>query len=65
MSLFDDDIPKKPNQSPITVGDDLSRLSENELHERIKALTEEINRTQETLEQRGNIRNEADAFFQK
>lgn len=65
MSLFDDDIPKKPKESPITVGDDLSRLSETELRERIEALAQEINRTQETLEQRSTIRNEADAFFQK
>lgn len=65
MSLFDDDIPKKPEQSKITVGEDLTRLSEDELRDRIEALSEEINRTKKTLEQRSTIRNAADAFFQK
>lgn len=65
MSLFDEDVPKKPKLADITVGQDLSRLSEEELTKRIEALTDEINRTQRTLEQRGNIRDEADAFFKK
>jgi uncharacterized small protein (DUF1192 family) len=65
MSLFDDDIPKKPEQSRITVGEDLSRLSEDELRDRIEALNAEINRTRATLEQRSTIRSDADAFFQK
>ncbi|QDG75713.1 DUF1192 domain-containing protein [Labrenzia sp. PHM005] len=65
MSLFDDDIPKKTESAPITVGEDLTRLSEDELRDRIEALSEEINRTKNTLEQRSNIRDAADAFFQK
>ncbi|MEP1934114.1 MAG: DUF1192 domain-containing protein [Roseibium sp.] len=65
MNLFDEDVPKKPKLADITVGQDLSRLSEEELTKRIEALTDEINRTQRTLEQRGNIRDEADAFFRK
>ncbi|MEP3049123.1 MAG: DUF1192 domain-containing protein [Roseibium sp.] len=65
MSIFDEDVPKKSKPSEISVGQDLSRLSEEELSERIEALTAEINRTQRTIEQRGNIRNEADAFFKK
>ena len=63
MGLFDEDVPKKHKPDTIVVGEDLSRLSEDELKERIVALTEEVNRTKQTLEQRGNIRNEADAFF--
>lgn len=65
MSLFDDDVPRKSAGGAITVGEDLSRLSEEELGERIEALNGEINRTQKELEQRGTIRNAADAFFQK
>ncbi|WP_306147804.1 MULTISPECIES: DUF1192 domain-containing protein [unclassified Roseibium] len=65
MGLFDDDIPKKQESNVVTVGEDLSRLSEDELQDRIEALTAEVNRTREALEQRSTIRNAADAFFQK
>ncbi|WP_428522544.1 DUF1192 domain-containing protein [Roseibium sp.] len=65
MGLFDDDIPKKQEPNVVTVGEDLSRLSEDELRDRIEALTAEVNRTREALEQRSTIRNAADAFFQK
>ena len=64
MSLFDDDVPKKPETGKVTVGDDLSRLSEEELSERITALSEEINRTQKELEQRSTIRDAANSVFQ-
>ncbi|WP_305986838.1 DUF1192 domain-containing protein [Roseibium sp. MMSF_3544] len=64
MSLFDDDVPKKPESAKITVGEDLARLSEEELSERISALNEEINRTQRELEQRGTIRDAANSIFQ-
>ena len=65
MGLFDDDVPRKSEAGPVAIGQDLSRLSEEELSERIEALTEEINRTQKELEQRSTIRDAADAFFQK
>lgn len=65
MGLFDDDIPKKQEPNVVTVGEDLSRLSEDELQDRIETLTAEVNRTREALEQRSTIRNAADAFFQK
>ncbi|WP_298819874.1 DUF1192 domain-containing protein [uncultured Roseibium sp.] len=65
MSLFDEDVPKKPESDPIAVGEDLSRHSENDLNERIEALREEINRTQKELEQRGTIRDAANSIFQK
>ncbi|CTQ72391.1 DUF1192 domain-containing protein [Roseibium alexandrii] len=65
MGHFDDDIPKKQEPNVVTVGEDLSRLSEDELRDRIEALTREVNRTREALEQRSTIRNAADAFFQK
>ncbi len=65
MSLFDEDVPKKTATVTVAVGDDLSRLSETELAERIEALSEEINRTQSELEQRGNIRDAANSIFKK
>jgi len=65
MGLFDDDVPRKPETATIAVGQDLSRLSEEELAERIEALTAEINRTQKELEQRSTIRDAANSFFQK
>ena len=65
MGLFEDDVPKKAATGAITVGEDLSRLSEGELTERIDSLTEEVNRTRKELEQRGNIRDAANSFFQK
>jgi len=65
MSLFDEDVPKKSATGAVSVGEDLSRLSEDELKERIEALTGEINRTQKELEQRSTIRNAADSLFQK
>ncbi|MEM8702890.1 MAG: DUF1192 domain-containing protein [Pseudomonadota bacterium] len=63
MGLFDEDIPKKPESGKITVGEDLARLSEDELSERISALTEEINRTRQELEQRSTIRDAANSVF--
>lgn len=65
MSLFDDDTPKKPQGTKIIVGQDLSTLSESELAERIVELEQEIIRTKETLSKRSNIRNEAEALFEK
>ncbi len=63
MSLFDDDVPKKSESPTATVGEDLSRMSEAELAERINVLNEEINRTRSELEQRSTIRDTANAFF--
>lgn len=65
MGLFDDDVPRKFIPGAISVGEDLSKLSESDLAERIDALTEEISRTQRELEQRANIRDAANSIFQK
>ncbi|TYC60523.1 DUF1192 domain-containing protein [Rhodobacterales bacterium] len=65
MSLFDDDVPKKSAAAAITVGEDLGKLSETDLAERIEALAGEIERTKSELEQRSTIRDAANAFFQK
>ncbi|MET1412722.1 DUF1192 domain-containing protein [Roseibium sp. HPY-6] len=63
MSLFDEDVPKKLETGKITVGEELARLSEEELSERISALEAEINRTQQELEQRSTIRDAANSVF--
>ncbi|MEO9527410.1 DUF1192 domain-containing protein [Roseibium sp.] len=65
MGLFDDDVPRKPGTGAISVGEDLSQLSEVDLRDRIEALTGEIKRTQGELEQRGTIRHAANAIFDK
>jgi uncharacterized small protein (DUF1192 family) len=65
MSLFDEDVPKKSKPGTITVGEDISSLSESDLAERIGALGDEINRTQKELEQRGTIRDAANSIFSK
>ncbi|WP_299482910.1 DUF1192 domain-containing protein [uncultured Roseibium sp.] len=63
MSLFDEDVPKKLETGKITVGEELSSLSEEDLTERISALEAEINRTQQELEQRSTIRDAANSVF--
>ncbi len=64
---MDDDLPgmKTASAKSVIVGEDLSTISEQDLKERIVALEREITRTQETLAQRGNTRNAADALFRK
>lgn len=65
MTGPEDDRPLKPLETQIVVGEDLTRLSEEELQERIGRLEAEIIRTRETLSQRGTVRDAADALFGK
>ncbi len=65
MSLIDDDTPKKQKGTQISVGQDLSTLSESELAERIVELEQEIIRTKEALSHRSNVRDEAESLFGK
>ncbi|MBC2861093.1 DUF1192 domain-containing protein [Stappia sp. 28M-7] len=51
--------------SPVVVGEDLSRLSVDELTRRIERLTEEISRTERERDARGGVRAAADALFRK
>lgn len=51
--------------SPVVVGEDLSRLSVDELTRRIERLTEEISRTERERAARGGVRAAADALFRK
>lgn len=62
--MFEEEFPRKKTSSgAISVGDDLSRCSEQELLERIEALEQEILRTKESLSQKSKIRDQANAFF--
>ncbi|MCA1298244.1 DUF1192 domain-containing protein [Stappia indica] len=65
MAAQDDDIFPAGPASEIPLGGDLSRLSEDELKERIRALTGEIARVEAALASRGGVRAAADAMFRK
>ncbi|WP_417687068.1 DUF1192 family protein [Roseibium sp.] len=63
--MLDDEFKPSANKASgaITVGEDLTAHSEQDLADRIAALEAEILRTRETLSQRANIRSAADALF--
>lgn len=65
MAKQDDDIFPARSTDDIPLGGDLSRLSEDELKERIGALTAEITRVEAALASRGGVRAAADAMFRK
>ncbi len=65
MSLFDEPPVKKAGPAAISIGDDLSRLSEDELVERLSALEAEIARTIAERDARRGTRAAADALFKK
>ncbi|MTI00157.1 DUF1192 domain-containing protein [Roseibium sp. RKSG952] len=65
MNIFDDDGLKPAKAVEIVVGQDLSKLSEKDLTERISSLEAEIERTRDTLKHRGSVRSAADALFSK
>jgi uncharacterized small protein (DUF1192 family) len=63
MALFDDEPVKKP--AVHIVGEDLSRLSLDELEERIALLEAEIKRIEEAAAAKRASRSSADAFFRR
>lgn len=65
MAAQDDDIFPARSTGDIPLGGDLSRLSEDELKERIRTLTVEIARVEAALASRGGVRAAADAMFRK
>ncbi|MTI44991.1 uncharacterized small protein (DUF1192 family) [Roseibium hamelinense] len=65
MTISEDDKPSLPKRPQILVGEDLSKQSEEELGERIKALEAEILRTKKTLDHKRSVRTSADALFSK
>lgn len=62
-----DEFDSKPSTvaAAVVVGEDLSRLSVDELTRRIERLTEEISRTEREREARGGVLAAADALFRK
>lgn len=63
MGLFDEETPKSAKPNVPHVAEDLSRLSEDDLTQRIEQLREEIARTEAELQKRSKIRSDADALF--
>ena len=61
MALFDEDMPKRKND--LVVGEDLSKLSIDELEERIALLRGEIGRVEEALVAKRASIGLADSFF--
>lgn len=62
MPLFDEEPPRKPGTAH-TIGEDLSRLSEDELATRIGLLRAEISRIEAALAAKKASRNAAASFF--
>lgn len=65
MMPGDDDLPNRPAAARVTIGDDLSRLSVDELTERLDLLAQEIERVKKERDGRGGVRAAADALFRK
>ncbi|GLK79996.1 DUF1192 domain-containing protein [Methylopila turkensis] len=64
MPVFDDDAPKPAAAStPHAIGQDLGRLSVDELVERVAALKAEIVRVEATIAAKSSHRSAADAIF--
>lgn len=64
MPIFDEEPPLKKPQ-PHTIGEDLSRLSVDELEERIERLRAEIERLEEAIAAKRASRSSADSFFRR
>ncbi len=65
MAAEDNEIPEKSAPGEIRVGDDLSRLSVEELSERLVALEKETKRILLERESRASVKAAADALFRK
>ena len=63
MAHYDEDQPRKP--VAWTVGEDLSRLSIDELGERIEILKAEIDRIEEAIVAKRASLGAADSFFKR
>jgi uncharacterized small protein (DUF1192 family) len=63
MALFDEELPKK--KADLTIGEDLSRFSIDELQERIELLKTEIARVEEAAAAKRASLGIADSFFKR
>jgi uncharacterized small protein (DUF1192 family) len=61
MDLDDEDVKKAV--ADYSVGEDLSALSIEELHERITAYESEITRLRQMIDEKQQVKSDADAFF--
>jgi len=65
MAVDPDELLPKKKPTGLTLGEDLSAMSEHELSARISALESEISRCREAIAARQSTRSQADAFFRK
>jgi uncharacterized small protein (DUF1192 family) len=63
MALFDEELPQR--KAELTVGEDLSRLSIDDLQERIDLLKAEILRVEEAVTAKRASLGVADSFFKR
>jgi uncharacterized small protein (DUF1192 family) len=63
MALFDEELPKRKTE--LVIGEDLSRLSIEELQERIATLKGEIARVEEALDHKRASQGAAEAVFKR
>jgi uncharacterized small protein (DUF1192 family) len=63
MALFDEELPKRKTE--LVIGEDLSRLSIEELQERIATLKAEIARVEEALGLKRASQGAAEAIFKR
>lgn len=64
MALFDEELPKK-KKTAHEMGEDLAKLSVDELGERIGLLTAEIERLQAELDRKRASAQAAESFFKR
>lgn len=58
-------LPRKKKLTELTLGEDLSAMSEHELVERISHLDTEIARCRDAIRTRQSTKSSAEAFFRK
>lgn len=63
MALFDEEPPKR--KAELVIGEELGRLSIDELQERIGVLEAEIGRVEEALRHKRASQGAAEAFFKR
>ena len=64
MALFDEELPKK-KKAGHEIGEDLAKLSVDELGERIGLLTAEIERVKAALDEKRASAQAAESFFKR
>jgi len=65
MAIDPEELLPRKKPAGITIGEDLSHMSEFELSERIMALEEEIARSRHAIGARRETKSAADSFFKR